>query len=49
MVLSDFPVLSANSFWVTLGFCWMTCNTAISSKVQSKVPIWHFETSALTL
>ena len=33
-----FPVLSANSFGVTLGFCLMTCNTAIPSKVPNFNP-----------
>ena len=41
-VRSDFPISSANFFWVSLPSFLSKPSTCISSKVTSKVPVWHF-------
>lgn len=46
ILLTDFPICSASSVCLTDGFFYIKFNTASSSKVQSKVSIWHFGTLA---
>ena len=43
IVRSDLPTATASSFCVIAGFAFTAFSTASSSKVQSKVPFWHFE------